>query len=208
MNRALRNGCDRTGSVGPYNPTTGTPVVPAMCSGPLSPPMYRAARAMSAFSSARSNSPHSRMAWRSDVPSRARAPSAIAVAAAASEGPDVKMIRRFGSFDARRHARSTKAAEGQRRKGFPALTCTTITGWPGGYPPPQAALDGRGRERILEHIRCIELAVWRRDAERQQHVPLADDGVPRSERFRSGYADRCTSSFARRLRIRFSSGLR
>ena len=52
--------------------------------------------------------------------------SAIAAAAAASDGPDVRMIRRFGSFDASRHTRSTNDADGQRRNGLPALTCTTI----------------------------------------------------------------------------------
>jgi len=38
-NRSLRQGADRSGSVGPYKPTIGTRVVAAMCSGPLSPPM-------------------------------------------------------------------------------------------------------------------------------------------------------------------------
>src|SRR5690606_16382855 len=41
---AGRHGADRSGSVGPYSPTTGTSDVDAMCSGPLSPPMYNAAR--------------------------------------------------------------------------------------------------------------------------------------------------------------------
>ena len=38
-----RHGAERAGSVGPYNPTIGTRVVAATCSGPLSPPMYNAA---------------------------------------------------------------------------------------------------------------------------------------------------------------------
>ena len=131
------------------------------------------------------------MAWRSDVPRRARASSAIAAAAAASDGPDVKMIRRFGSFDASRHTRSTNDAEGQRRNGLPALTCTTTNRLAGSrHRRPQ---DGARRSRPRRDPRAsrrIELRVWRRDAERQQHVPLADDGVPRSERPRSRHADR------------------
>ena len=54
--RGSRHGRDRSGSVGPSSATIGVGVVEATCSGPLSPPMYTAARAMSARSSLRSQS--------------------------------------------------------------------------------------------------------------------------------------------------------
>ena len=47
-----RHGADRAASVGPNRPTMGTSDVEATCSGPLSPPMNKAARSIKARSSA------------------------------------------------------------------------------------------------------------------------------------------------------------
>ena len=126
-----------------------------------------------------------------DASSRARASSAIAAAAAASDGPDVRMIRRFGSFDASRHTSSTNDADGQRRNGLPALTCTTITGLPAPMPASasrRATADAAAG--IVRHLRRVDLRIGRSDAERQQHIPLADDRMPRSQRSRPRHARR------------------
>ena len=59
---------------------------------------------------------------RSGAPRRAAPASAMRVAAPASDGPDVKTMRRRESFDTRRTMRSANDSAGQRRNGFPALT--------------------------------------------------------------------------------------
>ena len=66
--------------------------------------------------------------------SRCRARSTMARAASASDGPDVRMIRRSGSFAASCTANSTKWSAGHRRKGLPALTWTTTSRCAGPMP--------------------------------------------------------------------------
>ena len=59
---------------------------------------------------------------------------ATAVAAFSSEGPEVSTIRRRESALASWYTTSTKDVRGQRRNGFPALTCTTISEFRGETP--------------------------------------------------------------------------
>jgi hypothetical protein len=133
------------------------PVVAAMCSGPLSPPMYSAAR-------------HERPQLRQGrtlrtARSRLRggglpAPGVggDASAASRSDGPDVMIMRR-GPVIARQRGRhlGESAAAGQRRNGLPALTCSTTSGACGAPPRlAQAALDataGRGIGGISTGVR-------------------------------------------------------
>ena len=101
------------------------------------------------------------------------------------------MIRRFGSFDASRHTNSTNDAGGQRRKGLPALTCTTMTG----LPTRDAGLGKPARDRsacsgVVRHFRRVNLRIRRGDAERQQHIPLADDRMAGPQRPRPRHARR------------------
>lgn len=122
-----RHGAERAASVGPYSPTIGVRVVDATCKGPLSPPMYRAARAIRHRNSSSDVSPHVRTA--SGRPAnRVRAAATTACAASASDGPDVRMIRRSREDDESRTANSTNDANGQRRNTLPALTWMTTSG--------------------------------------------------------------------------------
>jgi hypothetical protein len=63
---------------------------------------------------------------------RSRACCATPPAAALSDGPDVMTIRRSGASLASAAATSANAAAGQRRNGFPALTCRMISVASGG----------------------------------------------------------------------------
>ena len=106
-------------------PRSASRVVDARCSGPLSPPMYTAARAMRARSSPRSHSRSGGSA--AGVESRARAASVTRRAASASDGPDATMMRRRGSPSARAAIIEENESSGQRRNSLPALTCTTTS---------------------------------------------------------------------------------
>ena len=103
-------------------PTTGVSVAAAMCSGPVSPPTNRRLRPTSDLSSCRSNSPSSTMRS-AEGPRRTRASRAIRAAASRSDGPELNTIRRRGPPRASAAAVSAKNSSGQRRNGFPALTC-------------------------------------------------------------------------------------
>ena len=122
----LRHGADRSASVGPYSPTTGTSDVAATCSGPLSPPTNNAARSISARSSASDQPSPSRMRRlsASGLPSRlgqhTRRRFTIG-RTARHEHP------RRSPPVARREANSANDASGHRRNGLPALTCSTTT---------------------------------------------------------------------------------
>ena len=95
----------------------GTSDVAATWSGPLSPPMNKAARATRLRSSASENSPPVRIApSRPGMACRARSP--MASAAPASDGPDVRMIRRTGSALPSCDTSSTKKSAGHRRNGI------------------------------------------------------------------------------------------
>ena len=146
--------------------------------------MYTAARPTSARSSARSNSPRSGTACASG-PSVTRAASAIAFAACASDGPDVRMIRRAGSRRASATTSASNDSRGHRRNGLPALTWITTRGWTPLIPAarsrrstPAAACGSSG------HLQWIARGIGRSDAERRQQIPLVGDRVTR--RFVSG----------------------
>lgn len=97
-----------------------------MCNGPESPPMNSRLRSMSALSSARSNSPKSTTRPPSG-PSNRRASAAIRAAAARSDGPELRTIRRHGDAPASAETSRVNAASGQRRNGLPALTWITTS---------------------------------------------------------------------------------
>ena len=61
---------------------------------------------------------------------RSRTRRTTSAAAAASDGPDVRMIRRLGPPADSLSARSTKESSGHRRNALPALTWTTTRSWP------------------------------------------------------------------------------
>ena len=113
-------------------------------------------------------------------------------AAPASDGPDVRMMRRRGSAAASRHTRSTNDADGQRRKGLPALTCSTMIGLSGPIPASASrrstAVDAAAILRASQADR--RSGSGGANAERQQHVPLAHHRVARPQRARPGHARR------------------
>ena len=177
--RGSRQGIDRSASVGPNSATMGVRVVAAMCSGPLSPPMYIEARPTRACSSARSNSPTSGTAGASG-PRSILAASAMARAAFASDGPDVRTIRLRGSWSHQRRDQGLErfvrpAAEyiaradmdDHERMGVGDPHC----GEPRGHPS-----SGRG---IVGHLQRIDRGVGRTDVEWREKIPLVDDRMAR-----------------------------
>ena len=133
-------------------PTIGMALVAAMWSGPLSPPMNSAARSTSARSSASEHSPIEHTLSRAAGASRCRARSMTRAAASRSDGPDTTITRTSAWRDTSVATMSANESCGQRRNGFPALTCTTtrrsVSRSPAAWSRAETAAAARGSTGI------------------------------------------------------------